>query len=72
MIEDLRSKKIAVLGNGANNKNLVQFFLKHKIPYQLFDKWAGHDSLRGQLTGFNMIFRTPGVPSLSNTIPNTT
>jgi len=68
MIEDLRSKKIAVLGNGANNKNLVQFFLKHKIPYQLFDKWAGHDSLRGQLTGFNMIFRTPGLPYLSEAI----
>ncbi len=68
MIDDLKDKKIAVLGSGTNNQKLVQFFDKHAIPYQLFDKWDGHDSLVGQLTGFDMVFRTPGLPYLSAAI----
>ena len=68
MIEHLKSKKIAVLGAGANNKSLVQFFAAHDIPYDLFDKWDGHDSLVGKLSGFDIVFRTPGLPYQSKAI----
>ena len=68
MIELLANKKIAVLGNGTNNKKLVQFFKAHNVPYQLFDKWPSADALKGQLDGFDIVFRTPGLPFLSPAI----
>lgn len=68
MIDQLRDKKIAVLGNGTNNNNLVQFFDTHNIQYQMIENWTGHDSLVGKLNNFDIVFRTPGLPFLSKAI----
>lgn len=67
-MENLRGKKIAILGMGANNKHLAEYLKKFGIPFDVFENWKSHDELLGKLTGYDMLFRTPGLPYFSKPI----
>ena len=62
-LAELSSKQIAVLGLGENHKHLVQYFEKHKIQFQLIDKWQSDLDL--DVLGFEVVFRTPGLRYLA-------
>lgn len=78
--DDIRSKKVAVLGMGVSNTPLIEYLLKMGVDVTVFDK-AEPDALKSRLvlfkdyplhcclgsdylshlTGFDVIFRTPGI-----------
>jgi UDP-N-acetylmuramoylalanine--D-glutamate ligase len=78
--EEIRSKKVAILGMGVSNTPLIEYLLKWGVDVTVFDK-AEPDALRSRLalfkdyplhcclgsdylshlTGFDVIFRTPGI-----------
>ncbi|KKQ88351.1 MAG: UDP-N-acetylmuramoylalanine-D-glutamate ligase [Berkelbacteria bacterium GW2011_GWA2_38_9] len=89
--EDLKSKKIGVLGFGTNNQKLVFWLLKHdiasvaicdkdpeihqKLESRLNDDeksiltkildWRVGDNFLENLSDFDIVFRTPGLPLFS-------
>lgn len=67
-LQELQTKKIAILGLGINNKNLAEYFKSRKIPYEVFDDWQSPAELTGKIDGFDVVFRTPGLPFLSRPI----
>jgi len=64
-LENLRNKKIAIVGMGVNNQKLAAYFDKQKIIYQTISDWKKTDDLIGKLDNFEIIFRTPGLPYFS-------
>ena len=67
-LEDLRGKKVAVAGLGINNQKLADYLQQQKITFEIFDGWQSADALVGKLDEFEVIFRTPGLPYLSEAI----
>lgn len=67
-INDLQGKKIAMLGLGVNNQKLAEYFKGHGIAFQVFDGWKSPDELLGRIDGFDIVFRTPGLPYKSSAI----
>lgn len=67
-ISSLRSKKIAILGLGENNRHLAEYFRRQKIAFGIFENWKSPDELTGKLDDFEIVFRTPGLPYLSEPI----
>src|SRR3989344_4071719 len=67
-LDELRDKKVAVLGLGENHKYLVSYFQTHDIKYQLIDQWQRVSDL--DFSGYEIVFRTPGVPYTAVSIQN--
>ncbi len=65
---DLTDKKIAIVGYGTNNQKLADFFTQNEIKFDLIKDWKYEKELTKQLTQFQIIFRTPGLPYLSEPI----
>lgn len=63
--EELKNKKIAILGMGVNNTRLADYLKRHRVNFQVFDHWDSPAELTGKIDDFDMIFRTPGLPFLS-------
>ena len=76
MIDELRDKRIALLGLGVENRALARFFRTRDIPFAVLDARVEEDAAVGartwrsgadyldDLTDFNLLFRTPGLPFL--------
>lgn len=67
-LDNLRGKKIAVVGMGTNNRRLADYLTKHGIAYDVIENWGNPDELVGKLDAYDVIFRTPGLPFLSQAI----
>ena len=67
-LSELKNKKIAVLGSGVNNRSLIEYLKKQDIDVEIFDKWENPEELIGKIEGFDIVFRTPGLPFLSKPI----
>jgi UDP-N-acetylmuramoylalanine--D-glutamate ligase len=67
-IEQLKHKKIAIVGLGVNNQKMAEYFTRREISYESIKEWKSPDELIGILDHFNIIFRTPGLPYLSKAI----
>lgn len=67
-LEELKKLKIGILGLGVNNKRLADFLKQHKIPFEVFDNWSRPEELTGKIDNFDVVFRTPGLPFLSEPI----
>ncbi len=68
MLENLQGKRIAVVGLGVNNKKLAEYLTINNVAYDVIDGWKDPDELIGRLDHYNLIFRTPGLPLLSNAV----
>src|SRR6185503_10326551 len=68
MLDNLRGKKIAVVGLGTNNRHLADFLTQQGIEFEIIDGWKDKDDLIGKLDRFEIIFRTPGLPYLSKAV----
>jgi len=68
MLENLRGKKIAIVGLGKNNQKLADYLTSKEINYDVIDDWSNPDELIGRLDEYQIIFRTPGLPFLSNAV----
>ena len=76
MIDELRDKRIALLGLGIENRALARFFQARDIPFVVCDARAEEDTTVGaciwrsgadyldNLSDFDLLFRTPGLPFL--------
>lgn len=67
-LDGLRGKKIGMVGMGVNNQHLAQYLKAHGIQFQIIDNWTTPDDLIGKLDEFEVIFRTPGLPYLSQAV----
>ena len=67
-IQDLRNKKVAVLGLGVNNRYLADYLRKSGIDFSVVADWKGPDELSEKIKNFDVVFRTPGLPYLSEPI----
>ena len=67
-IEELRGKKIAIVGSGTNNQRLSEFLKKAGIEFEIINNWKSSDELIGKLDDFDLVFRTPGLPFLADAI----
>ncbi len=68
MLDELRGKKIAILGLGKNNKYLSEFLAKEGIAFEVISDWKSADELVGQLDNYEIVFRSPGLPYYSKAI----
>jgi UDP-N-acetylmuramoylalanine--D-glutamate ligase len=64
----LKDKKIAVLGMGVNNRHLAEFLTRQGIDFEVIENWKDPSELVGKLDKFDVVFRTPGLPFLSEAI----
>lgn len=77
-IDDLKKKRIAILGYGTNNKELVTFLGKQGVPVTIRERraelqtdlgktvtWEIMDNILKDLTTFDLVFRSPAIPFLS-------
>lgn len=62
MISDLTNKKIAIAGMGVNNRALASYLRSKSIRFDVIDNWSSLEELTEKLRGFEIIFRTPGLP----------
>ncbi len=67
-IENLKNKKIAIVGLGTNNRGLAKYLSTNGIAFETIEEWNNPADLIGKLDGFEIIFRTPGLPYLSEPI----
>ncbi|OGE76907.1 MAG: UDP-N-acetylmuramoylalanine--D-glutamate ligase [Candidatus Doudnabacteria bacterium RIFCSPHIGHO2_02_FULL_48_21] len=65
---DLKTGKVAVLGMGVNHEALAKYLQKQGVSFQVIDGWKTDAELAERLSGFDIIFRTPGVPFFSKSI----
>ncbi len=67
-IEELKKKKVVILGLGVNHRHLAEYFKIKKTPFKVIGNWQSADELVGKLDNFDIIFRTPGLPYTSQAI----
>lgn len=67
-LQDLKGKKVALIGLGVNHKKLAEYLKAQNVGFEVVDNWKSTDDLIGKLDGFDIIFRTPGVPYQSKAI----
>lgn len=67
-LESLLWKKVALLGLGKNNQGLADYFDSHGVEYSVFQDWKKPEELTEKLMRFEVLFRTPGLPYLSEPI----
>ncbi len=72
----LHQRRIALLGLGVENRALARFFWAHQIPFAVCDvrdpatpvegvqQWRIGERYLDDLTDFDLLFRTPGLPTL--------
>jgi UDP-N-acetylmuramoylalanine--D-glutamate ligase len=65
MFENLQNKKIAILGMGVNNLKLADYLKAKGIAFEVVDGWKTPTELVGKLDNYEIVFRTPGLPYLS-------
>lgn len=68
ILDNLRRQKIAIVGLGKNNQKLAQYFTNLGITHEVIDGWKNLDELTGKLDQFQIIYRTPGLPYLSQAV----
>jgi UDP-N-acetylmuramoylalanine--D-glutamate ligase len=68
MLENLQGKKIGIVGRGVNNQKLIEYLAKHGLKFVVVQDWKKNSDLTGKLNGFDVIFRTPGLPFLAPAI----
>ncbi len=66
--KDLQGKKIAIVGLGVNNRSMANYFHKHGLSFDVVENWKHPDELIGRLDHYDIIFRTPGLPFLSEAV----
>lgn len=64
-LDELQKKKLAIVGMGVNNRKMSEYFTRHQISYDVIQDWKNPDELIGKLNGYDVIFRTPGLPYLT-------
>jgi UDP-N-acetylmuramoylalanine--D-glutamate ligase len=64
-LQDLKEKKVALLGMGVNNRMLAVYLKNHGVRYEVFDNWQSPGELSGKIDAFEVVFRTPGLPFFS-------
>lgn len=67
-VEGFKGKRIAILGLGVNNKSLAQYLKNKGIDFEVIDDWDNPGELVGRISGFEFVFRTPGLPLSSQAI----
>jgi len=50
---------------GVNNRRLAEFLSSQDVKFEVIENWKDANELVGRLDGFDLIFRTPGLPYLS-------
>ena len=68
ILTELAGKKIVIVGMGDNNRHLAEYFKKQGIVFSVIENWKRPDDLIGKLTGYDFLFRTPGLPLRSQAI----
>ncbi len=51
-----------ILGLGVNHRQLAGFFKRKSVAFEVIDNWQKPTELQGKLEGFEVVFRTPGLP----------
>lgn len=76
MSQNLRDRRIGLLGFGVENRALARFLQSRQIPFSICDarepnmplanvgEWRIGDDYLDHLTDFDLLFRTPGLPAL--------
>ncbi|MBI4098367.1 MAG: UDP-N-acetylmuramoyl-L-alanine--D-glutamate ligase [Candidatus Levybacteria bacterium] len=59
--EDLKNKKIAVIGEGLEGKSSADFLRKNGAKVEIRDKKQGEDDYLEDLNRFDLVVRSPGV-----------
>jgi len=67
-LQDLKNKKIVVLGMGINHEKLASHLRKHQIQFDTIEQWKNPDELVTKLEKYQVVFRTPGLPFLSEAV----
>lgn len=77
-IQQLHQRRIALLGLGVENRALARFLHAHQIPFSACDarppatpiegvrEWRIGTRYLDDLTDFDLLFRTPGLPTLDS------
>ena len=77
-IQYLHQRRIALLGLGVENRALARFLRAHQIPFSACDarapatpvegvqQWRIGERYLDDLTDFDLLFRTPGLPTLDS------
>lgn len=68
ILDDLKNKRIAIVGLGTNNQFLAKYLAARGIAFTVVDNWTSPEELKVKLAGFDILFRTPGVPYFSRPI----
>jgi UDP-N-acetylmuramoylalanine--D-glutamate ligase len=66
-LEDLKTKKIAVLGLGVEGQAVCSYLKKHEIAFDVLDKKDGAEYL-SKLSEYDLAFRSPGIRVLDPAI----
>ena len=58
---NLKEKKVAFIGTGVTNNDIIRLFLKKGISITLLDRKTPGDTYLDHLTDFDVVFRSPGM-----------
>jgi len=67
-LDDLKNKKIAFLGLGTNNQGLASYLKERKIAFDVLRDWESPEELTKSVLSYDVLFRSPGLPYLSEPI----
>ncbi|MDP4000837.1 MAG: UDP-N-acetylmuramoyl-L-alanine--D-glutamate ligase [bacterium] len=67
-LDELKNKKIVVVGLGVNNKYLATYLKNKGVFFEVIESWNSFDELNNKLKSFEVIFRTPGLPFMSEPV----
>ncbi len=68
VFDELKDKKVAIVGFGTNNQKLADFFTSQGIKFEIIKDWKNQNELKSKMDKFDIVFRTPGLPFLSEAI----
>lgn len=67
-LDELKAKRVVIAGLGVNNRHLARYFDNCGIKYAVIDRWQNPEELSGKFDGFDIVFRTPGLPYLCKAV----